>query len=133
MRKNVINKTPKTDWKIGDVCYLYEPWSDAIIDAKIKAICIAKTNHTVNITGRPASDCISITRIFPTFNEAMTALYEANDKLKVAYESRIKSAQDLLQFALDENVSKSEEYTNWEARAAFITRAKELLNIELKN
>lgn len=135
MPVNVINEKPKADWKPGDACYAYVPWACLITNATVASVSTA--DQTVSLScpfaGDPAG--IPFYRLFPTEKSANKALRKANYELRKAYETRITSVPELLQFALDEKVSisKAEEYTDGLARAAFISRAKALLGIKLKD
>lgn len=133
MSKSILNKTPKTDWKPGDVCYMYATWSDRVMEAKVESV--SYDGQTVTLASLTMDHLIAVpfAKIFPTFDSAMGALCEVNDAIKKEYESGITSVPELLQFALDNTVSQAEEYTDWEARAAFIARARALLGIELKS
>lgn len=135
MHKNVINKTPKTDWKPGDTCYLYVPWCESIGEAKVESVCAA--DQTVALSSPAIGDHPSIPfyDLFTTAKTATAALSKANNALRKEYEASITSVPKLLQFALDEKVSisETEEYTDGQARAAFISRAKDLLGIRLKD
>ena len=121
-------------WSVGDTCYFHEKYNDAIFEGTIKNIERVHGTATIHgsVTHRGTFDA-PLDRLFKTHAAGMAALQASHDARQKKYEDSIQTVQDLLQFALDHPVAKAEEYTNWEARAAFIARAEALLGVDLKN
>lgn len=101
---------------------------------KITEICTGKAegyvtlkgiNDTYGTCGAKLEDC------FLTKEELLADKQVKNDARIKRYCEEIKTVNDLVTFMYDNNVSCSEEYTDWEAREAARIRAKELLNMDL--
>ena len=121
-------------WSVGEACYYHETWSDAIHEARIKAIERVHGTATVHDAVNGVDTTQKLENLFKTHSEGMDALVKAHDAQIKEYEDSVTTVQELLQFALDHPIaSASGEYTDWEARAAFIARAEALLGVQLRN
>lgn len=131
----LTNKNFRTDWKVGDTCYIHEHWTDSIHRAVVKRLETDRDGKTVYVvedkeisgtTGRYA-ECL-----FSTREDGIAVMNAKNASRQAAYEAEITDVESLVRFAYDHNVHPCEEYTDYEARAAYKKRAEELLGITLE-
>lgn len=120
-------------WRPGDECYFHEAHSDSIVRGEIAGIERVRGVATIRGETTPGTHERRLECLFHTHADGMAALCARNDARRRDYEASIETLEDLLQFALDHPVARVEEQTDWEARAAFIARARELLGVELRN
>ena len=132
MTDKLVNKTPKTDWAPGDTVYYETPFafSEGVQSGLIQSI----SGNTASIMDYEHHSHVELTfdHLFDSHQTAMSALFARNDDTVAAYKAEITDITALVKFAYDKNVATCEEYTDWEARAAYRERAKELLGIELQ-
>ena len=122
------NKNPDANWKAGDICYVYERWSQSIVKTKISRIdktemgTIAVTNHG----NRPLDE------LFHDLKTGRDALAEENEKLKAKYAAEMTDVASIVAFAWNNCISNTAgEYTDWEARVAFKEQVKNIIGIDL--
>lgn len=132
----LTNKNFKTDWKTGDTCFIHDHWTDSIYKAVIrkttnddngKTVYIVENKDIFGTTDRYAE------HLFLTREEGIAAVNAENASRQAAYEAEITDVESLVRFAYTHNVHHCEEYTDWEARAAYKKRAEELLGITFEN
>lgn len=132
----LTNKNFRTDWKVGDTCYIHEHWTDTIHKAIVKRLETDRDGKTVyavddkevrGTTSRYAE------HLFSTREEGIAAMNAENASRQAAYEAEITDVESLVRFAYTHNVHPCEEYTDYEARAAYKKRAEELLGITLED
>lgn len=130
-------------FNIGDKVYVYENWTKGICEAEItgtkpwdddfyeiKYHCFVDRNgHCINsFVGNSVREKEDIWTSAGAAYEAIEARKEAIVK---KYLEEIKTVADLLQFPLDHCLN-GEEYTNYEAKKAYVIKAKELLAIDIR-
>lgn len=74
---------------------------------------------------------IAVSNCFHTAEELNAYNQQTSDAQVLEYRASISTVSDLVRFMYDHTVSKAEEYTDWEARAAACDAAKELLGLDL--
>lgn len=74
---------------------------------------------------------IAASNCFHTAEELNAYNQQTSDAQVLEYRSSISTVSDLVRFMYDHTVSKAEEYTDWEARAAACDAAKKLLGLDL--
>ena len=125
--------------KVGDTVYRYEDWSKSIIKGSVKEIykdhVIVRDESTVSEKGEEICHCPG--EIYCWEDQLYTsadAVYEQQlknqqDKIN-KYCNQIKTVEDLVEFPIDHCLI-GEEYTDYEARQAYVNRTYELLGIKL--
>lgn len=132
----LTNKNFRTDWKVGDTCFIHEHWTDSIHRAVIRKIekdGEGRTAYTVDDKEVPGTTGRYAECLFSTREEGIAAMDAENAGRQAAYEAEITDVESLVRFAYGHNVHPCEEYTDHEARAAYKKRAEELLGIALED
>lgn len=70
--------------------------------------------------------------LFVFYEDAQAAIRAMHAEKQAQYEAGIKTVQELLRFPLDHTLSRVEDGYNADTRAAYIKRAKDLLDVELQ-
>lgn len=129
----------KKDFKIGDTVYVYENWSGKIVKAvvskKSKNGVYINYQYFVDNNGKELNRFIGssyrkFNEIWDSVAEALNIKKERNNKIIQEYLKEIKNIEDLVKFPIN-HCFCGEEYTEEEAKAAYIIRVKELLNIQI--
>lgn len=127
----LTNENFKTNWKVGDTCFIHSEWT-GIRKGVIKKIKNTDSGKTIYIVENRkvfgTIDCYA-EHLFSTKEEGIAAMNAENAARQAAYEAEITDVESLVRFAYTHNVRPCEEYTNWEARAAYKKRAEEILGI----
>lgn len=139
----MIVKENNTKLKIGDIAYFQEFWSGAIEKCKIKEIseqdgnvlAEVKSIASVDRNGEKICDTYGtstrlLDHLFATHQEAFADADRNFANIKSKYLNEIKDLEDLLRFPM-EHCFNGEEYTEYEAIAAYKQRVKELVGIDL--
>ena len=126
--------------KVGDTVYHYENWGGSVMRGVIKKISKyvkVEDDYVVNENGGEVCYCPNVTyRKKEQLYSSAEAAYE--EQLKVQqnkikeYCDQIKSIEDLVKFSIDHCLN-GEEYTDYEARRAYINRVSDLLGIKLED
>lgn len=127
----LTNKNFKTDWKTGDTCFIHSEWT-GIRKGVIKKIKNTDSGKTIYIVenGKVFGTIDRYAEhLFSTKEEGIAAMNAKNAARQAAFEAEITDVESLVRFAYTHNVRPCEEYTNWEACAAYKKRAEELLGI----
>lgn len=127
----LTNKNFRTDWKTGDTCFIHSEWT-GIRKAVIKKIKNTDSGKTIYIVeNKDIGGVIDryAEHLFSTREEGIAAINAENASRRAAYEAEITNVESLVRFAYTHNVHPCEEYTGYEARAAYKKRAEELLGI----
>lgn len=124
---------------VGDIVYAIENWNGLIFSAKVtKVYQINNKERIVDVADLNClnyvadnSRCIGSTtyafeQLFASAEDADEFRKNESDNLIENYKKEITDIASLIQFALNHCVACAEEYTDWEARTAYCTRAKEL-------
>lgn len=123
------NPNPRNDWKAGDTCFFIEPWSGQVHEGTIVdnngAYCKLYDKTLSGTTHREYDG------IFGTHIDAMTIIQKVNQMRKEQFLSEIKTVEDLVQFMYVHQTSG--EDPDYEAKAAVVIKAKELLGLDLKD
>lgn len=122
----------KSEIKIGMEVWFENNW-DTICSGKVtkfydeapEYVEIKGTRETYGTMGAKIANC------YLTKEELLAALQTQSNQRQAEYCAAIKDVNDLVRFMYENNVCCAEEYTNWDARRAAKTRAKELLGIDL--
>lgn len=128
------NKYPTADWRVGERCFYQETWSQNVVSGTIKKLETSEGAVVATIDGGPEMPgCVGrpLDTLFKTRAAATAAAQEASRERIFAYESEMPDVDRLVAFAWTHNVATCEEYTDWEARAAFKNRVRALLALEL--
>lgn len=129
----------KKDFKIDDTVYVYENWSGEIVKAvvskKSKNGVYINYKYFVDNNGKElnrftGSSYRNFNEIWDSVAEALNIKKERNNKIIQEYLKEIKNIEDLVKFPIN-HCFCGEEYTEEEAKAAYIIRVKELLNIQI--
>ena len=131
-----------TSMKIGDIAYFYEHWSDSIEKCKIEELkeidgvkaAEVRNIGTIDIEGDIICNTYGTsTRRIKDLYPSSTAAYDAYFKKSIEntnkYKNEIKTIKDLVAFPLNHCLNGS-EYTDYDAKAAYKQKVKELLGIE---
>lgn len=131
-----------TSMKVGDIVYFYEHWSDSIEKCKIEELkeidgvkaAEVRSIGTVDIEGDIICNTYGTsTRRIKDLYPSSTAAYDAYFKKSIEntrkYKDEIKTINDLVAFPLDHCLNGG-EYTDYDAKAAYKQKVKELLGIE---
>lgn len=128
-------------YKIGQVVYYHEVWSDSICSGIIESI--ETINNTIAIgledvgvvdkncnivCPTPGHTCREPKDLYPTVAAAYNDIERKNNLRVQQWCKEIKTVEDLVRFPLQHSLN-GEEYTDHNARKAYQIRAKELLNI----
>lgn len=132
----LTNENFRTDWKTGDTCFIHEAWTDNIHKGIIRKITTDDNGKTIYIIDN--KDIFGTTdryaeHLFSTRDEGIAAVNAENASRQAAYEAKITDIKSLVRFAYTHNVRPCEEYTNWEACAAYKKRAEEPLDLTFEN
>lgn len=127
------NPNPKRDWKPGDPCFFLASWSGAVTKARISEIHNDPHPYArlVCLEPAPGDTCRCLDELFLTSRDAQDAAVSASNGRRDAFESEIRTVEDLVRFGFEHCVCRAEEYTDWEARDAYKNRAKVLLGLDL--
>lgn len=129
----------KKDFKIGDTVYVYENWSGEIVKAvvskKSKNGVYINYQYFVDNNGKELNRFIGssyrkFNEIWDSVAEALNIKKERNNKIIQEYLKEIKNIEDLVKFPIN-HCFCGEKYAEEEAKAAYIIRVKELLNIQI--
>lgn len=130
--------------KIGDIGYACEPWSKSVIKSEIVAIepvdnikeafklnGIEHVDRNGNSTGKAYGSCHKLPQdVYPTIEAAYAAIDAEDKTILTKYCEEIKTVKDLLSFAMN-HCLQGEEYTDYNARKAYVIRSKELLGVDI--
>lgn len=115
------------DAKLGDTIFFREHWSGMCRKAIIVEICVDdngekywKVNGDFGTTWQYPKNC------YFSYQACINAMNAKDNEMVQKYKEEINSIDDMLIFALNHTISCAEEYTDWNARKAFIERGKEL-------
>lgn len=125
---------------VGDIVYAIEScWNNMVISAKVtKVYQINNDGKTIDVAdvkclnyGHDNSRCIGTTtyafeQLFASAEEVDKFRRDKSNNLIENYKKEITDVASLIQFAINHCIACAEEYTDWEARTAYCTRAKEL-------
>lgn len=119
---------------IGDTVYFQEIWTGFITEGKIAE------KHLDEKTQLP--HCIikchlgeikcGINAIYTSREECRQALSSRHTRNIDTYKNEITDITSLLNFAVNHVLADAESYTDYEARQAFIEKAKELCDVDIK-
>lgn len=117
-------------WKENDKAFIV--WVSAY-DTSVKEVTLESIkNHTAccKIENGMKKQCL-LSALFETQKEAIRALQNMHQEKINKYKSEIHNVEELIQFSFKHTVSLAEEYTDWEARQAYIERTQELTGLSL--
>jgi hypothetical protein len=130
--------------QVGDIVYYYEKWSDFIEKGQIEKMYTDKNNDFVSVKALAAVDKNGneIVKTYGTLEQFTSNLYFTPAEAYCAYNNykanlfnkycdEIKSVQDLVKFPLN-HCFNGEEYTDENAKSAYIQRVKDILGIDLE-
>lgn len=127
--------TNKYKFNKGDTVWFFAPYdvlSCGVITGFTKSeqngrtyAAINGTNGTVGCMHAKLDECHA------TKQECIDAKRDKNEKEQESLREGIRDVNDLVRFMYDNCIACADEYTDWNARAAARSRAKELLGIEL--
>lgn len=124
---------PADAWHVGDACFYYEPWSEAVVEARIAGLpsendpsMLALRNVSVPGQAQRLYD-----DLFPDRKSAQDAVARHKASRYERYASEITDLESAIAFAWSHTVSLAEEYTDWEARRAFGDRVRALTGVAL--
>ncbi len=119
----------KNEVRIGDKIWFQESWTDRItygIVTKIsdEGVYLDGVSHDdKSFTG---SSGATWKNAYKTKDDAIKGVHEKDDKQVAEYKAMMPDIKGLVQFALDYNPCRCEEYTDECAIRAYTERAKEL-------
>lgn len=129
--------------QVGDIVYFYEYWSDSIEKGKIEELknvnglkaAEVRNIGVVDSEGKTISNAYGtstryVENLYPSAASAYSVYFEKSIKQKRQYIEKIKTVRDLVDFPLNHCLC-GDEYTDYDAKAAYKQRVKELLNIDL--
>ena len=126
--------------KVGDTVYHYENWSRSVMRGVIKKISKyvkVEDDYVVNENGGEVCYCPGETyckkeQLYSSAEAAYEEQLKAQQNKIKEYCDQIKSIEDLVKFSIDHCLN-GEEYTDYEARRAYINRVSDLLGIKLED
>ena len=132
----------KYNVKIGDIVYSVEPWSERIQKACVSEICeYGVLFHCLAFVDKDGNDIANNRGVFAgaTWDNLYLTAEEAHERQKskneaafLAFCEKIQTVDDLVRFALEEDITGS-EYSDCNARKAYISRAKDFgFDVELE-
>ena len=136
-------KNKLTNMKVGHIVYFLEHWSRNIIKAQIEKLqtidnqkaaevkCLLAVDKNGNILCKSCGNCTQpLTNLYFSPSELYNALQQKRGIQIQKYCDEIKNTSDLLKFPLIHCLN-GDEYTDYEAIAAYKRKTKELLGIDL--
>ena len=122
--------------KENDIIWFEEYWTGRPVVTKVKNIVndgkIIVTKMDAELRTKydlldiaPGSTRIHIDGVFKTQEECLQYINNKNNNKKEQYKLEIKTKDDLIRFLFENTCSSAEEYTDYNARAAAIEKAKE--------
>ncbi len=119
----------KNEVRIGDKIWFQENWTDRITYGIITEI----SDNGVRLDGVSRDDNSFIGssgaiwgNMYKTKDDAIKGVHEKDNRLVAKYKAMMPDIKGLVQFALDYNICRCEEYTDECAIRAYTERAKEL-------
>lgn len=120
------------NFQINDHVYFrtaYVPFNEGIVTKIL-------TSHggllTIEcLSGMHGTQMVAVSNCFHTANELNDYNQQTSDAQVQKYRASIVTVCDLVRFMYNHTVSRAEEYTDWEARAAACDAAKDLLGMNL--
>lgn len=116
--------------RVGQTVWFYEGWTNTIEEATITDIVSNSNIEYVSLNVRNVGMCNrTLEHIYPSEQACKDAVDLENKKTVDSYKGEITNIKTLVAFAITHCVGPAEEYTDYNARNAFISRAEELLGI----
>lgn len=118
----------KNEIKIGDKIF-QESWTDSIIYGivtKISDGCVHLDGVSRDDNSFIGSSSAIWNNMYKTKDDAIKGVREKDDRLVAKYKAMMPDIKGFVQFALDYNTYRCEEYTDECAIRAYTERAKEL-------
>lgn len=128
------------NYNVGDTVYFVENWTGNVIQGKVSkihnggvsAICQYIVDAEGNIIDKSfGTSGARFEDLYATAQEAFDGKNRKRLERISKYCDEITDVESLLKFALNHCLN-GEEYTDYAARAAYIEKAKELLDIDLE-
>ena len=133
-------------YQMGQIVFYYENWDDTVRKATISKICEHENGRptesvklsdiaTVDYAGNYLCSICGTTHrhpadVYPTAKAAYEAAEKRNRNQVQGYCAMIRTVKELICFPLQHSLCGT-EYTDQQAREAYIQRAKELLGIDM--
>ena len=125
---------------IGDIVYGIEQWTDRIFKGKVTKVYQTKdfNEQMINVADfdyigyafcdEPCrgSNTYALAHLYTSADEAYDAVNQERNNAINSYKAEITDITSLVRFALNHCIAEGNEYTNAEARQAYIERAGEL-------
>lgn len=128
-----------TEFKVGGKGYFEENWTENIIGGTITEIKHTEKDNlpyaVIKIEGTryDTRECL-LSKLSPTKEAALARKQAEDDALVQKYCDEIKTAEDLIRFMYDHNISTGAcEYTSYQARKAAKLMAKQIMGINLED
>lgn len=116
--------------KVGQTVWFYEGWTNTIEEATITGIVSNSNVEYVSLDVHNAGMCNrTLDDIYPSKQACEKAVTIKDENTIDSYKREIKDLKSLVTFAVTHCIGPSEEYTDYNARKAFISRAEEILGI----
>lgn len=124
----------KDDVKVDDIVYSIEPWSGRIAKSQVTELFAEgvrfKNLSFVDKNGKYIDRNFGLAgaawdNLYPTAEEAYKGQLAKDEAAFLAYCEQIETVEDLVRFALENDITGG-EYSDYNARKAYISRAKEL-------
>ena len=116
--------------KIGQTVWFHESWTNTIEEAVITDIVSCDHIDYVSLKVLKVGMCNqTLENIYPSKQACEKAVEMKNMEMINSYKKEITDLKALVTFAVTHCIGPSEEYTDYNARKAFIDRAEELIGI----
>ena len=134
----LINPNP-VSVKAGDIVFFEEHWSQMIFEAKVTLVETRKDKDGNDVqvaaikgTGEYIGSCEQyVQNLFADRKSAEEAKKLRNQARIDAYKAEMTDAASIAIFAFQHSVSSCEEYTDYQARAAYKQQVKAILGVDL--
>lgn len=115
----------------GDTIFFFDHFDNFQKDIIVRFVCPDENDTETVYLRTKRGFAVPLEQAWETEKEARAAYADDAQKQVETYKKEITSVQDLVVFLFHHCVN-GEEYTDWNARAAAIQRAKKLLDIDLE-
>lgn len=124
---------PADAWHVGDACFYYDPWSEAVVEARIAGLPGEDGPNVLTLRGVSVPGQVQrlYNDLFPDRESAQDAVARHGTSRYERYASEITDLESAIAFAWSHTVSLAEEYTDWDARRAFRDRVHALTGVAL--
>lgn len=124
----IKNPKARADWRPGETAYYYDNGTRKIVPVTVTRPLVANAEVKLSAFFKKA---VPMASLFETRAEAVTGYEKYCEEQAKTYMNEIKGINDLVEFPLKHCITRTPNDTNWIARQVYLTKAKELLDLDI--